>query len=337
MTIYGHILPGAVSLANWAARTSNISEKAKQRLRIADWLKVHNNNVSLTARHFGLDRKTVRKWRDKLNQIGIFGLNDKSHRPKNVRKPTTNWQTVSEIVRIRKQYPAWSKYKIRKILSRQNMVVSASTIGRVLKRKGLIKEKVSKKRSKAARSPRKRFPRGFKIASSGDMVQIDTKYVNLIGGRRIYQFTAIDVLTKRRVLKYYSSLASRNGADFLRYCLKKFPFPIKNIQTDNGPEFLKHFDVFCKELNTPHYFIYPRTPKQNTYVEASHLADKNEFYSQGNVGCDMELMQKRLEEWEHTWNYVRPHEALNYLTPEEYLNRLQLIPLPTQNVIVLQT
>jgi len=92
-----------------------------------------------------------------------------------------------------------------------------------------------------------------------------------------------------------------------------------------------------KELNIPHYFIYPRTPKQNTYVEASHLADKNEFYLQGNIGCDIESMQKKLEEWEYTWNYVRPHGALDYLTPDEYLNRLQFVLLPTKNVIVLQT
>ncbi len=213
MTIYGHILPGAVSLANWAARTSNISEKAKQRLKFVDWLKDHNN-ISLTARHFGLDRKTVRQWRDKLNRIDLTGLNDRSRKPKNVRKPTTNWLIVSEIVRIRKQYPAWSKYKIKKILPRQNIVVSASTVGGVLKRKGLLTEKILKKRSKAARNPRKRFPKGFKIASSGDMIQMDTKCVNLIG----------DVLTKRRVLKYYSSLASQNGADFLRYCLKEISF-----------------------------------------------------------------------------------------------------------------
>ncbi len=57
------------------------------------------------------------------------------------------------------------------------MVVSASTIGRVLKRKDLIKEKISKKRSGAAKNPRKRFPKGFKIAFSGDMIQMDTKYV----------------------------------------------------------------------------------------------------------------------------------------------------------------
>jgi len=48
-------------------------------------------------------------------------------------------------------------------------------------------------------------------------------------------------------------------------------------------------------------------------------------------------MEKKLEQWEYTWNYIRPHEALNYLTPDEYLNRLKLVPLPTQDVIILQT
>jgi|GEM_PF-4391253 len=36
MTIYGYVLPGAISLANWAARTSKLSEKAKHKLRVLD-------------------------------------------------------------------------------------------------------------------------------------------------------------------------------------------------------------------------------------------------------------------------------------------------------------
>ena len=337
MTIYGSILPGAASLAHWAFKIDNASEMAKQRLRVVDWLRAHKNNISLASRHFGLGRETVREWLKRFNQSGMPGLNDKSRRPKNIRKPATDWRTISEIVRARKQYPAWSKYKIRKILSRQNIVVSASTIGRVLKRKGLVDKRASLKRNKAAKSPKKRFPRGFKIACAGDMVQMDTKHISLIGGKKIYQFTAIDVLTKRRVLKYYSSFSSKNGADFLRYCLKRFPFLIKNIQTDNGPEFLKHFDILCEELNLPHYFIEARHPKQNTYVEVSHGADEKEFYLQGKIGCDIESMQKSLEEWEHIWNCIRPHEALNYLTPEEYLNKSQFSRLPTRDVIILQT
>ncbi len=91
MTIYGSILPGARALANWAART-NITEKAKQRLKVVDWLRSRGNDVSLTARHFGLNRETVKIWRDKFNQVGMLALNDKSHKPRHLRQTTTSWQ-----------------------------------------------------------------------------------------------------------------------------------------------------------------------------------------------------------------------------------------------------
>lgn len=335
MTIYGSILPGARTLANWATRT-NITEKAKHRLKVVDWLRSHKNDISLTARHFGLNRETVRTWRDKFNRVGMLALNDKSHRPKNVRQQTTSWQVVDEIVKTRKQYPAWSKWKIQVMLKRKNMFVSASTVGRILKRKCLIDKKVSRKRSKAAKNPKQRYPRGFRITCAGDMVQIDTKFVTLLGGRMIYQFTAIDVLSKRRVLRYYSSLLSKNGADFLRICLARFPFQVKAIQTDNGKEFLKDFDKLCKELSLPHYFIEARHPKQNTYVENSHGSDEREFYQQGNVDKDIEAMNTGLEKWEHDWNYIRPHEALNYLTPDEYLNKILCTNLTAKEAIILQ-
>jgi len=337
MTIYGSFLPGAISLARWAAKTENISEKAKQRLKVLDWLRAHDNNVSLTARHFGVTRETIGIWKKKFAKYGMAGLNDQSHRPKTVRTIVTSWLIVSEIVKVRNKYPAWSKYKIARILQRdRNIITSASTVGRVLKKKGLINPKKSKKRSKAAKHPRKRFPKGFAIHGEGDMVQMDTKHITLIGGKKVYQFTAIDVLTKRRVLKYYPSLASANGAAFLKHCIAKFHFMIKNIQTDNGPEFLKDFEKLCNELNLPHYFIYPRKPKENSYVENSHLSDENEFYLQGNVGYDIISMQEKLDEWEHTWNYIRPHEALDYLTPDEYSNKYKTTNLPTNNVIILQ-
>lgn len=336
MTVYGSILPGSGRMSNWAART-NLTGKAKHRLKVVDWLKSHGDDISLAARHFGLDRKTVRSWRNKFNKIGMLALNDKSHRPKNIRQMTTDWKVIDEIVKIRKEYPAWSKWKIQSILKRKNMIVSASTVGRILKRKGLINKRISVKRSKAAKNPKQRYPRGFRIIEAGDMVQIDTKYVTLLGGRIIYQFTAIDVLTKRRILKYYSSLLSKNGADFLKYCIQKFPFKIKVIQTDNGKEFLKDFDKLCKELNLPHYFIEARHPKQNTYVENSHGFDEREFYQQGNADKDIVAMDKSLEEWEHVWNYIRPHQALSYLTPDEYLQKIKTNNLTPKEAIILQT
>lgn len=336
MTIYGYVLPGAVSIARSAFLAGNLSERAKQRLKMLDWHKEHGKNISLTARHFGLTRYTVRNWQKKLSKFGPRGLNDESHRPKHLRRPRTSLEIVSEVVKIRKQYPAWSKYKIQALLPAE-LKTSVSTIGRILKRKGLINKKISIKRRKAAKNPRKRFPRGFKVSNPGDMIQIDTKYIMTTGGRKFYQFTAIDVLGKIRVLRVYSSLSSRNGTDFLQECVNNFDFKIKNIQTDNGSEFLGEFDKLCKKLNIPHYFIYPRHPKQNTYVETSHSADQKEFYEQGNISPILEVMQMKIIEWQNTWNKIRPHESLNYLTPEAYYYKRQTGRLPTKDVITLQT
>jgi transposase InsO family protein len=245
---------------------------------------------------------------------------------------------VVYICRIRRQYPAWSKYKIREIARRdRGLVVSASTVGRVLKRRGLIDKRKSDKRRKAALRPKRRFPRGMSIFRAGDMVQMDTKYISLSGGRRLYQFTAIDVLTKQRVLGVYPSLSSRNGAAFLEKCLTEFPFAIRNVQTDNGSEFLKEFDQRCRQRSIPHYFIYPRHKEQNSYVERSHGSDKQEFYQLGNIWQDRAKMAEVLMQWQDIWNNIRPHEALDYKTPRVYFEELKGRTLATKDVIVLQT
>lgn len=337
MTIYGSTLPGARTIAWSSALVDKLTQNAKQRMKIIDWHKNHGSNCSLTARHFGIGRMTLFRWLKRFEKIGIIGLNERSRKPKHFRQSITPWPVITRIVEIRKQYPAWSKRKIKAILGREGIDVSESTVGRILKRKGFINKKVSKKKRRSALNPKNRFPKGLKINYEGQMIQIDTKYINITGGQKYYQFTAIDVLSKRRVLRVYPSQSSRNGALFLKECITSFPFPIKAVQTDNGAPFLKEFDKLCRKLNIPHYFTYPRCPKQNTYVEISHGADEREFYRQGNVSSILIRMQKNVLEWERVWNTFRPHEALGQLTPEEFSNRLRIKGLPTKNVIVLQS
>ena len=336
MTIYANVLPGAASIARSALLAGNLSAKANRRLKILDWYRAHGNNLNLAARHFGASRRLLREWRDRLAREGPKGLEDRSKRPHTVRQPMTSPDVVNEVVRLRKQYPAWSKYKIQPLLP-VTLKTSVSTVGRIFKRRGLIDRRVSKKRSKSAKHPKARFPRGMKISGPGDMIQMDTKYIMLPGGRKWYQFTAIDVLTKQRVLELYPSQSSRNGADFLDRCRKEFEFPVVNTQTDNGSPFQKEFERRCGELKLPHYFTHPRSPKENSYVEISHGADEREFYQQGNVCFDFMVMRKRLKEWERIWNEVRPHQALNYLTPRQYYGKWQRGRLPSKDVITLQT
>lgn len=333
MTIYGSILPGARTIAWSSALTDKLTEQAKYRIKILDWHKAHGKNSSLTARHFGIGRMTLHRWLKRFRKLGVIGLNELSKRPKNVRRPVTVWSVVSRVVELRKQYPAWSKHKLAAILKREGLVVSSSTV----KRKGLIDIRVSRKKKNSALHPKARFPQGLRINQEGQMIQMDTKYIMLAGGHKFYQFTAIDVLGKMRVLRVYPSQSSRNGALFLKECIASFPFPVQAVQTDNGAPWLKEFEKLCKNIGMAHYFIYPRSPKQNSYVEISHEADEREFYKQGNVCSILSEMQKSIKGWEDTWNTFRPHEALGQITPAEYSNRLKIYGLPTKNAIVLQT
>jgi transposase InsO family protein len=337
MTIYGTLIPMARGIANHSFLTDSLTKEGKKRLKIIGWYKSHGRNASLASRHFGLGRSTFSRWLKRYDKFGVLGLNERSRRPKRLRQPSLPPATVAEIVRLRQKYPAWSKYKIKAMLGRKGIAASASSVGRVLKKKKLIDRKKSRKRRRAALKPKARFPRGLSISCPGDMVQMDTKHVNGSGGSKLYQFTAIDVLSKRRVLRIYSSQSSRNGKLFLKECFESFPFTIKNIQTDNGAPFQKEFDRYCLDSHIPHYYTYPRSPKQNSYVEISHGADQREFYEQGNAYSMIGTMREKIREWEYVWNNVRPHAALQYLTPNEYLEKIKTNRIATRNIINLQT
>jgi len=142
MTTYGYILPGASRIAHWASRTGSLTKQAKQRLRVIDWHQQHHQNKSLTSRHFGIGRNTLKRWLRRFQQQGLIGLNDKSRRPKSLRQPTIAWQIIEAVVQTRKENPTWSKHKIQAYLRNEQAIkTSASTIGRILKRRGLINPK----------------------------------------------------------------------------------------------------------------------------------------------------------------------------------------------------
>jgi transposase InsO family protein len=320
----------------WASKVEALTPKAKHKIKIMDWHYQHGKNISLTARRFALHRVTVRTWQQRFEQKGVLGLNDKSTTPTRVRKPTTPVNVVSRTVELRKQY-GWSKHKLAPLLHKEGYDVSESTVGRILKRRSLIHPKASRKRFQAAAHPKRRHQKGLKIVQPGDLVQMDTKYLLLPGGRYMYQYTAIDVLTKLRVLYVHPSQSARNGAAFLQQCVLMFPFEIRAVQTDNGSEFLGAFRKLCEQKELPQFFIHPYRAQENTYVERSHGTDEREFYQRGNLCQSLPRMRKRIRIWEKTYNEVRPHESLNMLTPQEYFQKWQAGRLPTKDVITLQT
>ena len=83
MTVYGTIVPKLFPLLRSIEFSEKMTVKAKGRLKIIDWHRSHGKNISLTSRHFGLTRNTLRRWVKRYNEKGMLSLNDRSHRPKN--------------------------------------------------------------------------------------------------------------------------------------------------------------------------------------------------------------------------------------------------------------
>jgi transposase InsO family protein len=173
------------------------------------------------------------------------------------------------------------------------------------------------------RSHTKRWQR-YEKPQPGHRLQMDVKFLERIptAGKRLYQFTAIDDCTRIRILKVYDACNQRTAVQFLNEVVRRLPFRIHVLQTDNGAEFQSQFHWHAESLDIRHVYIRPRTPHLNGKVERSHRVDDQEFYQlldREDVAEDIHLFNDKLREWENYYNYERPHGALDGLTPYERL------------------
>ena len=67
---------------------------------------------------------------------------------------------------------------------------------------------------------------------------MDVKFLERIAGsrKRLYQFTAIDDCTRIRVLKIYDVCNQKSAISFVDEVIRRLPFRVLVIQTDNGAE-----------------------------------------------------------------------------------------------------
>ena len=224
-------------------------------------------------------------------------------------------------MRIRESYPAWSKHKIAVILARDHGIkLSASTVGRILKRKGLYDARKSAKRGRAARrrARKMRAEAWMRDLYPGALVQVDTKQLRF-GGQKYYQFTATDCYTPVSFIHVRKSIASRAASEFLSRLVEYMPFAVQAVQTDNGSEYAKEFERALREAGIEHYFTYPNCPKQNGRVERKIGTTQSELWD-WREGYSVDELNRIADEWNITYNQVRPHQALGYKTPEEFLN-----------------
>lgn len=319
MGTYGVILPGATRLARLPA---DPSPEAARRKKVVDWCLAHAGAIRLTARHFGHSPDTVSRWVHLFQAKGVTGLEPRSRRPHQVRQPQTPPEVVARLVALREQYPRWGREKLRVQLAAEGITLSAKTIDRTLSRlrkRGVLREPPrARKRTKSGVPPQLRRPADLAPEEPGALVQVDTKYVTLPNGVTVFEFGAIDWCTRKRVVGLSRENTSAASSAFLEQAVARFPFPIKALQNDGGPEYERHFITTAQRLGITRYVNRPYYPQGNGRIERSFKTDEEEFYQVDELPTDFAAAEAALLAWNQVYETIRPHQALGYLTPDAY-------------------
>lgn len=93
----------------------------------------------------------------------------------------------------------------------------------------------------------------------------------------------------------------------------------KVIVSDNGPELTcRAVLIWASENNIDWHYIQPGKPQQNGYTESLNDKIRDECLNEHWFGSLTEA-RAIVEDWRQDYNHVRPHSALNYLTPMEFV------------------
>ena len=282
-------------------------------------------------------RSTLFNWKKKYkNRCGTIkmkttGLENKSRRPHHFRiSKIISQELISHILKIRQAEAMYGKEKIKRELEKDGVFVSVSTVGRILKYL-MDKNKVQNIRNLKSKNTgyrkeqRKRYAeriRKQKPNIPGELVQIDHMVLNLYNGLRIKEFRIVDPTTRISISRIFSSANAINAREFLKEARNELKFEIRSIQVDGGSEFMGEFEDYCKEQGIKLYVLPPRSPKMNGYVERANETHRYEFWNIYEIPDTIEEARKLLRKFEYKYNFQRPHQALNYLTPMEYYNNM---------------
>lgn len=307
------------------AKLLNLSKEARKRL---EWFIYYESrakkNVSLTARHFGISPKTFYKWKNIFDDKNLRTLESRSTAPKHVRQREITQQEEWRIIELRKVHMQWGKMKIAKLYeNKYGTKVSSWKVEYTIQRHKLYPDIKKNKQTQAKKKRNKLKVRTIKLKKKphpGFLIALDTVVIYWRGKKR-YILTAIDTVSKIAFARMYTTKHSRNAADFIQRVAYLLDYELWNTCHDNGSEFELCFQEAIEELKLGDYWSRPATPKDNPINERFNRTLQEEFVNLGNMTDDVVLFNRNLTEWLIEYNFVRPHQTLDYDTPWSFYQK----------------
>jgi len=269
------------------------------------------------CRQFGISRTLGYKYLRRYELYGLDGLSEVSRSPLVHPNKTAAFQE-SAIVALRKDHPKWGAEKIITILKDQHPDLSwpsLSTGNEILKRNGLV---VPRRRIRRITPT---FPI-FNPSAPNETWSADFKGKFRMGnGVYCHPLTIADSFS--RYLFAVKGLLSPCYVDTRKVfesVFKNFGMP-QQIHTDNGIPFavawalarLSPLSVWFIELGIEPVYSDPGHPEQNGRHERMHRDLKAEVTKP--PAKTLGAQQRKLTDFMIEYNHLRPHKALNNITP----------------------
>jgi transposase InsO family protein len=246
---------------------------------------------------------TFARWLARFRRSGAAALRDRSHAPR--RRPTK--LSGREETLIRRAHRAlhcgvhllYAYLRAAKLTTR-----SLASIYRVLSRCGAL--------VKRRRKPKPNWQMYAK-AWPGERAQMDVKY--LPEGR--FQLTLIDDCSRLTAATVLPDRTQATVISAMPRLLTAFPFTLRCIQTDNGPEFERQLTNWLTSQGTRHTRIRPRQPHLNGKVERVQRTIAEEYWDGVTIAAGP-TWDHGLQAYLRRYNRLRPHRSLAYETPWRY-------------------
>jgi transposase-like protein len=283
--------------------------------------KSYKIGVTEASKYYRISRQAIYEWRAKYDGKSWKSLLDRSHRPHH----HPNEHTAEEKQLILRLYPYHKDDMIMlwDALRKRGYKRSYTSLVRVVNK--WIKPEIKQKQT--------RKPKPYQRAEyPGQKVQVDVKFVPsycVVSGQKYYQYTAVDECTRWTFREMYDEHSTYSSTDFLKKLILNCPFPIREIQTDNGTEFTRAlisdggkpslFEEMLELCNIKYHRIRVATPRHNGKVERQHRTDEKRFYKKMKM-YNLADGRKQLERYNKKSNNI-PKICLGFLTPNEMLDK----------------
>ena len=297
---------------------TSITEEIKFRQTDVEYAIKYDNNAR-AARRYETSRQQVQRWRKKYNGT-VQSLANQSRHPH--KHPKQHTEKEIKLIQNKDQR---HKHEGLGQVYRKSIDAGYKRSYESMCRQ--IKKFKNYEKPKKISYPKSKYE-PLKGSYPGEHVQIDVKYVPVecIGFQsnydRYYQITAIDLYSRKRILKLVNEHSSYETSKMLKTLKKDFGFKIKTIQTDNGREFCNDreqkkslFEKVRKKLGIEYIRTRPYSPWQNGVVERSHKIDNELFYSRRRFKSEEE-MYKSFKRYSTRTNHIA-RRVLKFRTPNE--------------------